>query len=314
MKLETGIQITPSKDLIHGVEGVGKSSLGATYPNAIFIDCEGSTEKLNVARLRARTWAEFQQAISLILSKKDGFEGFETVVIDTVDWLEKIVITQVVYEDGARDITENKFYGYGKGDQRVKSYFDDKVIPMFESLMRSGLNIVMVAHSVVKSFNDPLGGAYDYYGMDMGKKAAATLRQWANNVFFVNYKTTFKEGKGIDKTKAYGGKEVYLYTQRTPQYEAKRRDILADEIKVTEGVCPYPQIIGTTAVANEIEELLNTALIEVSEITDKATLTAHWKANGKLHKINPYKDLIVKKGAEFKALEAETQAPPADDK
>jgi hypothetical protein len=307
MKLETGVQIGPSKDLIHGVEGVGKTSLGSTYPNAIFIDCEGSTDKLDVARLRARTWIEFNQAIGMILSKKDGFEEFESVVIDTVDWLEKIVITEVVRLDKADSITDHRLYGYGKGDQRVKAFFDDEVTPLFERLMKSGLNVVMIAHSVVKSFNDPIGGAYDYYGMDMGKKAAATLRQWAHNVFFVNYKTTFKEGKGIDKTKAYGGKEVCLYTQRTPQYEAKRRDALKDEIKVIEGVNPYPQIIGTEMLKAELEVELKDAMNDLIDISTVEDLTAHWKSNVKLHKNEDYKQAVSEKG---EALKSETEPEP----
>ena len=36
------------KIVCYGQEGVGKSSLAAQFPGAIFIDCEGSTTHMNV--------------------------------------------------------------------------------------------------------------------------------------------------------------------------------------------------------------------------------------------------------------------------
>ena len=46
--IQTGSGI---KLVIYGQEGVGKSSLAAQLPGAVFLDCEGSTSKMNVRRL-----------------------------------------------------------------------------------------------------------------------------------------------------------------------------------------------------------------------------------------------------------------------
>ncbi len=45
---ETG---TSSKVVIYGPEGIGKSTFVAEFPNPVFIDTEGSTDNMDVARL-----------------------------------------------------------------------------------------------------------------------------------------------------------------------------------------------------------------------------------------------------------------------
>jgi hypothetical protein len=193
-------------------------------------------------------------------------------------------------QDKETDITNHQAYGFGKGDVRIKGFFDNEVIPLLENVMKHGKNVVLVAHSTVKPFNDPINGSYDYYAMDMTKKAAASLRQWAHNVFFLNYKTTVTQGKGIDKNKAFGGKDVYVHTQRTPQYEAKRRDHLNNEIKVTEGVNPYPQIIGTELLKASLEEFLKDAISDMVDAKTEEDLKTLWLSNTNLQKVKTYVD------------------------
>ena len=46
------------KVCIYGLEGVGKSSFAAMFPNPLFIDTEGSTGNLDVKRLpKPTSWA-----------------------------------------------------------------------------------------------------------------------------------------------------------------------------------------------------------------------------------------------------------------
>ena len=41
---------TAKKVVIYGPEGIGKSTLASMFPDAVFIDTEGSTKELDVAR------------------------------------------------------------------------------------------------------------------------------------------------------------------------------------------------------------------------------------------------------------------------
>ena len=56
------------KTVIYGQEGVGKSSLAAQFPGAVFIDCEGSTSKMDVRRLpKPTSWEMLKQEMDFIL-------------------------------------------------------------------------------------------------------------------------------------------------------------------------------------------------------------------------------------------------------
>lgn len=70
-------------------------------------------------------------------------------------------------------------------------------------------------------------GAYDHWEMKTSKKVVPMIREWADAVFFANYKTRVVE---VDKKKkAQGGKRV-MYTNHTPFWDAKNRYGLPDEV------------------------------------------------------------------------------------
>ena len=56
--ITTGILNTPVKVVLYGPEGIGKSTFASHFPDPVFIDTEGGTKRLNVARLPQPTsWA-----------------------------------------------------------------------------------------------------------------------------------------------------------------------------------------------------------------------------------------------------------------
>ena len=54
----SGVQAAPVKTVLYGPEGIGKSTFASHFPDPVFIDTEGGTKRLNVARLPQPTsWA-----------------------------------------------------------------------------------------------------------------------------------------------------------------------------------------------------------------------------------------------------------------
>ena len=83
----------PQKVVIYGPEGVGKSTLAGQAPEPVFLDTEGGTHHLDVARFpRPRSWAELVAAITHLLTAE---HGHQTLVIDSIDWAEKLLIEEV---------------------------------------------------------------------------------------------------------------------------------------------------------------------------------------------------------------------------
>ena len=87
--ITAGIQNTPVKTVLYGPEGIGKSSFAAQFPQPVFIDTEGGTKRLNVARLPAPTsWAMLLDEVEEV---RKGNVACRTLVIDTADWAERLV-------------------------------------------------------------------------------------------------------------------------------------------------------------------------------------------------------------------------------
>jgi hypothetical protein len=78
----------PTRVLLYGVEGVGKSTFAASAPAPIFIAAEDGTAQLDVARFpEPKTWSDVLEAVGELATSE---HVFKTLVVDTLDWLEPL--------------------------------------------------------------------------------------------------------------------------------------------------------------------------------------------------------------------------------
>ena len=78
----TGILNTPVKVVLYGPEGIGKSTFASHFPDSVFIDTEGGTKRLNVARLPQPTsWAMLLDEVAEVRKAlEDGCNEIDMVV------------------------------------------------------------------------------------------------------------------------------------------------------------------------------------------------------------------------------------------
>ena len=84
----TGRVPQPWRMLIHGVEGIGKSTFASRAPKPIFITTEDGTNELECDKFKRCTeeW-EFNDCLQFLeLEQHD----YQTVVVDSLDWLERL--------------------------------------------------------------------------------------------------------------------------------------------------------------------------------------------------------------------------------
>lgn len=216
----------PVKVVLYGPEGVGKTTLAAAFPGALFIDTEGGAKRLDVARLPQPTsWA-------MLLDEVDGARrgeyGCGTLVLDTADWAERLCVRAVCERARVRGIED---FGYGKGYTYLKEEFS-KLLDALEGVTAAGCNVVVTAHAQITKFEQPDEmGSYDRWTMKTSKQVAPLLREWCDALLFANYKTiVVQDGNGKSaKGKAQGGRRV-LYTAHHPCWDAKNRFGLPDEV------------------------------------------------------------------------------------
>lgn len=226
---------TPSKILLYGIEGIGKSTLAAQMPDVLFIDLENSTVKMNPQPKRMPEvygYEELKAQLNQICSTK---HKFKTLVIDSVSVLEELIEDYIVAEGRKENAKINSIesFGYGKGYKIVEEEFC-RLLDGFEMLMKKrDMHVCFIAHSIVNKATEP-GSVitYDRFELNLGKRIAPLLKQWADAVIFANYNTMAVQDTS-GKTRAIGGKERILHFNHTAVIDAKNRFSLPDSLPMT---------------------------------------------------------------------------------
>lgn len=228
MEITRGVQRGAQRVCIYGPEGIGKTTLAAQFPNPLFIDTEGSTRHIDVARLPDPTSAaQVEQEIHWVADQPTL--PCLTLVIDTADWLEKLIKQQVM---DTLQIKSMEQMSYGKAYVYVWEAFG-RMLSACDRCIKRGVNVVFTAHAALRKFEQPDElGAYDRWELKLQNSAksniCAMLKEWADLILFCNYEIhTYKTED--DKVKASGGQRV-MYTSHHPSWDAKNRHGLPEKL------------------------------------------------------------------------------------
>nr|DAG83155.1 MAG TPA: AAA domain protein [Caudoviricetes sp.] len=231
--IQSGRENKPPRIMIYGSEGVGKSTFGASAPNAIFIQTEDGLGEINCRKFPLAN--SISEVIAELTALRDEPHDFQTVVIDSADWLERLIFDEVCREFGVRSI-EKADGGYGKGYTHALTHWR-KVINLLQELRdKRGMMVIIVAHAKVERFEDPENAAYDRYTPRLHKHAASLIAEWVDAVLFANKK--FRVAKdGNDRAVATpigaDGGERIIRTVGSPACIAKNRFGLPSEIPLS---------------------------------------------------------------------------------
>ena len=229
MKIIRGKIPCAKKVVIYGPEGIGKSTFASKFPEPVFIDTEGSTKDMDVARFETpSSWTMLMEQIRYVRSTPGVCK---TLIIDTADWAEQMCIADLCSRYGKKGIED---FGYGNGYVYAREEFG-RFLNALTEVVDTGVNVVLTAHAHLKKFEQPDEmGSYDRWELKLGKKTssqtAPLVKEWADMVLFANYKTwsVAVDEKGT-KRKAQGGARV-MHTTHHPCWDAKNRYGLPDEM------------------------------------------------------------------------------------
>ena len=219
--------VTPSRTLLYGVEGIGKSTFASQAPKPIFLGSEDGTSQLEVYRYpkplqRAR---DIFEALDVLEHEE---HDFETVVLDTVDWAEPLIWAEVCADAGKRSIED---FGFGKGYVAAQDEWR-RLLARFDAIRaKRRMHVVLLGHSTVRSFANPEGDNFDRYQLKMHEKSAGILREWVDCVLFANYETfAVKAGDASKKAKGVSSGSRVVHTERRAAFDAKNRYALPEKL------------------------------------------------------------------------------------
>lgn len=286
MNITRGKVKTAIKMLVYGPEGVGKTTFAAQMPGAVFIDTEGSTKHMDVARFDAPD--DLTDVIDQLNYVLGHPKEIGTVVIDTVDWLEKLIFNMVCVEKKIQNIED---IGYGKGYVYAKQKMQ-QLLEMMQLIVDAGVNVCLVCHSMIRKFELPDEmGSYDRYMLKLNEKnIAPIIKEWVDMMLFVNYRTDIVTDADGKTKKGKGGQKRIMYANHSACWDAKNRFGLPDEMPFDFGQISHLFKNVEPAMAKPqqtMEDVLNTAPVDLhmdkpAEVTISDTLPVAANAkNGK---------------------------------
>ena len=256
----------PPQITIVAAPGAGKTSLGALFPNPVFIQAE---EGMSVFE----TWPEELRPVIFPalprsnkkekISTKDALldqlrslaqqdHDFKTLVIDSVTSLHSLFEHEVC-EDYEVDNVADAAGGFHKGYIVVKEMHSEIKSACDYLRNKKGMTIIFLAHSgVQKMKNSPDAEEYSVYSLDMNKDSVPVYVNLVDAVLYLRQEEFVKGGatdkKGITKKlgKVVQTGDRILVTSgdgRIGYVNAKNRYDLDSEIPMPIGVNPLLDLI-----------------------------------------------------------------------
>lgn len=187
----------PPRVLIHGPHKIGKTTWAAGAPGAIFITTEDGQDSVDAQAFPlCHTWQDMLDAVATLYTEK---HDFATVVLDSADWAEKLAQKQVCATGKVKNIED---FGYGKGYTYVSDIFRELLDGLNAVRIERKMQVILIAHSEIKRFDDPLADSYDRYQIKMHRSVAKLVQEWTDVIGFAQLDTmTKEEDLGFKKTK-----------------------------------------------------------------------------------------------------------------
>jgi len=224
----SGKTAAPRRVMLYGTQGIGKSTFASCAPKPIFLQTEDGLGEIDCDKFPlVTTFSEAMGALSELYTEP---HPYQTVVVDSLDWLERLIFAEVCRKRNVESIEE---IGYAKGYAFALTQWREFLEGLSALRNDRGMTAILIAHARIERFENPETEAYDRYVPRLHKLAAAVIQEWCDEVLFATYKVYTKqsdEGFNRKRTQGVGSGERIVRTQERPAHVAKNRLNLPDEM------------------------------------------------------------------------------------
>lgn len=238
--LQTGVSVAPPIICCYGDEGIGKSKFAANAPNPVFIFTENSIGTLDVPRWNAKSFEDVMEMTATLLNED---HNFNTVVYDTLDWLEpkvwQYLLKQQPTTEKGKPVVNIEDYGFGRGLKFALDYWNEFLQLVDELRVKKNMAVIFLAHSTLQKITPPDGDSYDSWTLKLQNSdkvsAKDKITEYCDAVLFANWRVALTEEElGFNKTRnrGMGAGERIVYTEKRPAWDAKNRYSLPAQIHI----------------------------------------------------------------------------------
>lgn len=219
-------RIEAPKILITGLPKVGKSTFAASAPGAIFIQTEPGLSGIDAEAFPlAQKLSDVYDAISSLLSEE---HPYQTVCLDSADWLEGLLLEHVCKANKWNSIDDP---GYGRGYIAAAAEWRTLLEGLEALRAQRQMGVIVICHVKQKRMELPTSEGYDAWQLRLHERAAGLLTEWADIIGFASHKITIKKtdvGFGEKENKAIKTGERILHLEPHPAFPSGNRFSLAD--------------------------------------------------------------------------------------
>jgi AAA domain len=218
----------PRRVMLYGTHGIGKSTFASCAPSPVFVQTEDGLGEIDCDKLPvATTFQDVMKGLSELYTEP---HPYQTVVVDSLDWLERLIWAEVCRKRNVESIED---IGYAKGYIFALTQWREFLEGLTALRADRGMTAILIAHARIERFENPETESYDRYVPRLHKLAAAVVQEWCDEVLFATYRVHTKqndEGFNRKRTQGIGTGERIIRTQERPAHVAKNRLNLPEEL------------------------------------------------------------------------------------
>jgi len=209
-------RIRSPKIVVVGQGKIGKTTFAAMAPNAIGILTEDGADMVNAnAFPLASSLGDVYAAIDTLINDE---HDFQTLFIDSLDWLEPMVQDHVCKQNNWKNIEQP---GFGKGYVAAAEEWRNLLSGLEVLRSEKGMGIILIAHDKIKRIEDPLTEGFDSHVLKLHDRAGALVSEWADVIGYAGYRIFTSKtdaGFGNKETKATTTGERILHVEPHPAH------------------------------------------------------------------------------------------------
>lgn len=228
MEIRTGRRPSPRRTLLYGTKGIGKSTFASKAPGTFFIPTEDGLDDIDCQSCPpCQSYGDAMAAIAWLYTAEHSYRH---AVIDSADWLERLIHRRVCEQRKAETIED---IPYGKGFVFALPFWQEILDGLAALRSQRGMAITLLAHAEIEKFRNPETDSYDRYQPSLHKSASAMIQEWCDEILFATYKvytTQTDEGFNRQRTRPTNTSDRVLRTVERPAFIAKNRLGMPEEL------------------------------------------------------------------------------------